>query len=106
VRDAQFRRRNAVTIATRASAHEAFSRARMYGLEADVAFLAFVSSAARLDRDPDGLRVLRVCMKLLGAACLFYLLAELVMATLFPVLHLAFGPTIACAAAAAFLAQG
>ena len=28
------------------------------------------------------------------------------MATLFPVLFLAFGPTVACAAAAAFLAQG
>ena len=28
------------------------------------------------------------------------------MAAFFPVLHLAFGPTVACAAAAAFLAQG
>jgi len=39
VRDAQFRRRNAITISTCASAHKAFSRARMHGLEADVAFL-------------------------------------------------------------------
>ena len=105
MRDARLTGSDAVAISTRASAHEAFSRARMHGLETNVAFLAFVSSAARLDRDPDGLRVLRVCMKLLGAACLFYLLAELVMATLFPVLHLAFGPTIACAAPAAFLAR-
>ena len=49
VRDAQFWRRNALTIATRATTHEAFSRVRMHGLETDVAFLAFVSSAARLD---------------------------------------------------------
>ena len=37
---------------------------------------------------------------------LFYFLAELVVTALFPVLHLAFGPTVARAAAAAFLAQG
>jgi hypothetical protein len=42
---------------------------------------------------------------LLGAACFFYYFAELVVA-LFPVLFLAFGPTVARAAAAAFLAQG
>ena len=39
VRDAQLWRRNAVTISARASTHKAFSRARMHGLEADVAFL-------------------------------------------------------------------
>ena len=61
---------------------------------------------AFLDRDRDGLLVLRVCVVLLCAACFFNLFAELVMASLFPVLHLAFGPTVACAAAAAFLAQG
>jgi hypothetical protein len=43
---------------------------------------------------------------LLGTACFFYLLAELVVPALFPVLHLAFGPTVARVAAAAFLAQG
>ena len=60
---------------------------------------------AFLDSDRDGLRVLLICVVLLGAACFLYFFAELVMPTLFPVLFLAFGPTIACAAAAAFLAQ-
>jgi hypothetical protein len=41
----------------------------------------------------------------LGAACLFYFLAELVVAALFPVLRLASWPTVACAAAAAFLSR-
>jgi hypothetical protein len=41
---------------------------------------------------------------LFGAASFFYQFAELVVAALLPVLHLAFGPTVACAAAAAFLA--
>ena len=57
-------------------------------------------------RDRDSLAVLRICVVLLRAACLFYFLAELVVAALFPVLHLAFGSTVACTAAAAFLAQG
>ena len=39
MRDAQFWRFNAITISARASAHETFSRARVHGLEADVAFL-------------------------------------------------------------------
>ena len=50
MRDAQFWGRNAVAISTRATTHEAFSRVRMHGLETDVAFLPFVSSAAFLDR--------------------------------------------------------
>jgi len=57
VRDAQFWRRNAVTISARASTHEAFSRARMCGLEADVAFLPLRVVRARLDRGRDGLLV-------------------------------------------------
>ena len=44
-------------------------------------------------------------MILLGAACFFNFFAELVMATFFPMLHLALGPTVARAAAAAFLPQ-
>ena len=45
-------------------------------------------------------------MVLLGAACFLYLFTELVVAAFFPVLHLAFGSTVARGAAAAFLAQG
>ena len=55
MRDAQFRRRNAVTISASAPAHEAFSRTRMHGLEADVAFLALGVVRARLDGLRDGL---------------------------------------------------
>jgi hypothetical protein len=78
----------------------------MEGLRADVARLALRVVCAFLGRDRDGLRVLRVCMKLLGAACLFYFFTELVMAALLPVLFLARRAAVACAAAAAFLAQG
>ena len=94
VRDARDTRSDAVAISTRTSAHEAFSRARVDGLETDVAFLALRVVHAFLDRDRDGLRVLLIRMKLLGAACFFYFLAELVMPAFFPVLHLAFRPTI------------
>ena len=59
-----------------------------------------------LRRDRDGLRVLLICVVLLGAACLFYFFTELVMAASLPVLFLALGAAVACAAAAAFLAQG
>ena len=69
------------------------------------AHLALRVVGAFLDRDRDGLRVHFVGVVLLGAAALFYLLAELVVPALFPMLHLAFRPTVACAAAAAFLAQ-
>jgi hypothetical protein len=90
----------------RAPAHKALTRVSMDGLSADVARLALCVLGARRRRDRDCLRVLLIRMKLLGAACPFYFLAELVMAALFPVLHLAFGPAVARAAAAAFLAQG
>jgi len=105
VRHAQFWRRNAVAISTRASAHKAFSRARMHGLEADVAFLPFVSSAARFDRDRDGLRVLGIRIKMFGATVSLYFLAELVVAALLPVFLLARRAAVARSAAAAFLAR-
>ena len=50
VSDAQFWRRNALTISTSASTYEAFSRARMHGLETDVAFLPLRVVGARLPR--------------------------------------------------------
>ena len=78
----------------------------MKSLRADVARLALRVLGARLRRDRYGRRVLLICIILLGAACFFYFLAELVVAALFPVLHLAFRPAVARAAAAAFLAQG
>jgi hypothetical protein len=105
VRDAQFRRRNAVAISTRASSHEAFSRARMHGLETDVAFLPFVSSTARLDRDRDGLLTFFVGVVLFGTAALFYLSTELVMCACFPVLLLAGRSTVTRLAAAALLGR-
>ena len=77
----------------------------MEGLRADEARLALCVLGAFLDRDRDGLRVLGICVVLLGATSFFYFLAELVVAALFPVLHLAFGAAVARAAAAAFLAQ-
>jgi len=78
----------------------------MQGLRADVAPLALRVVGARLGRDGDGLRVLLICVVLFGAACPFYWFAELVMTALFPVLHLAGCPAVACAAAAAFFPQG
>ena len=57
---------------------------------------------AFLDRDRDGVRVLRVGVILLGAACLFYFFAELVM-TLFPVGLLASRPAVARLTTAALL---
>jgi hypothetical protein len=78
----------------------------MQGLRANVARLALRVVGALLDRDRYGLRVLLICVVLLSATGLFNLFAELVMATLFPVLHLAGCPAVACTTAAAFLAQG
>ena len=78
----------------------------MQCLRADVARLALGVLRARLRGDRDRLCVLLICVVLLSAACLFYWFAELVVAALFPVLHLAFSPTVARAAAAAFLPQG
>jgi CHASE2 domain-containing sensor protein len=75
----------------------------MESLRADVARLALRVLGTRLRRDRYGRRVLLICIVLLGAACFFYFLAELVVPAFFPVLHLAFRPTITRAAAAAFL---
>ena len=58
---------------------------------------------ARLDRDREGLCVPLICVVLFGAACFFYAFTELVVPAFFPVLHLAFRPAVACAAAAASL---
>ena len=91
--------------AARTPAHETFLRFPVEGLRADVARLAFGVLGARLRRYHYGLRVLLIRIVLLSAAGLFYFLAEPVMAALFPVFFLAFGPAVACAAAAAFLAQ-
>jgi hypothetical protein len=74
------------------------------GLRADEARLAF--RVVRALRDGYGLRVLFICVVLLGAASFFYWLAELIVPAFFPVLHLAGCPAVARAAAAAFLAQG
>ena len=78
----------------------------LHCLHTNIAFLALRVVHAFLDRDCDGLRVLLIRMKLLGPTSLFYLPTELVVAALFPVLFLAFVPTVACTAAAAFLPQG
>ena len=77
----------------------------MQSFRADVARLPLRIVGAFLDRGRNGLRVLVICVVLFGTACFFNLLAELVMAALFPVLHLAGCPAVARAAAAAFLAQ-
>ena len=78
----------------------------MRGFETDVAFLALCVLGARHRRGRYSLRALLVGMILLGAASFLDLLAELVVAALVPVLFLAFGPTVSCTAAAAFLSQG
>ena len=91
--------------AARAPAHEALLRFPVEGLRADEARLAFRVLGAFLDRDRDGLLIFFVGVVLLGTAALFYFLAELVVPAFFPVLHLAFGATVARAAAAAFLAR-
>ena len=90
----------------RTHAYEALLRFPVQRLRADVARLPLGVLGAFLDRDRDGLRVSRIGIILFGTACLFYCFTELVVAALFPVLHLAFGPAVARAAAAAFLAQG
>ena len=74
-------------------------------LRAYVARLALGVVRAFLDRDRDGLRVLAICVVLLSAASFLYFLTEIIVAALFPVLHLAFRPAVAGAAATAFLAQ-
>ena len=91
--------------AARAPAHEALLRLPVECLRADVARLALRVVRAFLDRDRESLRVLLICVVLLRATSLFNQFTELVVPALFPVLHLAFSPTVARAAAAAFLAQ-
>jgi len=87
--------------AARAPAHEALLRFPVEGLRADEARLALRVLGAFIDRDRDGLRVSLIGIILLGAACFFYFLAELVMTALFPVLHLAGRPAIEGLTAAA-----
>jgi hypothetical protein len=77
----------------------------MQSLRADEARLAPRVLGARLRRDRHGLCVLLIRIKLFCATGSLNLFAELVMAALFPVLHLAGCPAVARAAAAAFLAQ-
>jgi hypothetical protein len=77
----------------------------MEGLRADVARLALCVVGARLRRARYGLRVLLIRIVLFRATRALYFLTEQVVPAFFPVLHLAFGPTVARAAAAAFLAQ-
>ena len=76
---------------------------RMHGLETDVAFLPLRIVRAFLDRDRDGLLVHFVGMIFLRATSLFNLLAELVVAALFPVLLLAGPPAVGSLAAATLL---
>ena len=78
----------------------------MHGLRADVARLPLCVLRARLRRHRYGRRILRIGMKLLGAAAFPYLPAELVMASLFPVLFLAGRPAVARLSAAALLGIG
>jgi hypothetical protein len=89
----------------RTPAYEALLRLPVERLRTDVARLALRVVGARLRRDHYGLRIPLVCIVLFGAACFLYFFAELVVPAFFPMLRLAFRPTVACAAAAAFLAQ-
>jgi hypothetical protein len=77
VHDAQFWRRNVVTISTRASTHEALSRARVHGLETNVAFLPLRVLRACLDRDLHGLLISFVCIVLFRVAAAVDVLADL-----------------------------
>ena len=75
-------------------------------LRADVARLALGVLRARRRRDHDGLRVSRIGIILFCATGSLNLLAERVMAALFPVLFLAGRPAVARLAAAALLGIG
>ena len=76
------------------SAHEAFSRARVHGLETDVARLALRVVGVRLDRDRDGFLVFFVGVVLLRVTAAVYFLAHLLVAAA-PVVMLASCITIA-----------
>jgi hypothetical protein len=80
MRDAQFWRSYTVTISTCASAHEAFSCARMHGLETNIAFLALCVVRAYLDRGRDGLLVRFVRVVLFSIAAAVNFLADLLVA--------------------------
>ena len=80
VRDARTAGSDAFTISTRAPAHEAFSSARMHGLETYITFLPPRVVGARLDRDRDGLLVFFVGVVLFCVAAAVYLLADLLVA--------------------------
>ena len=95
---------DAVTIATRAHAHEALFRAWLDGLSAYVARLALGILGAFLDRGRYGLRVVLLRIAPLGAAAFLDFSTELVMATLFPVFFLARRPAVGRSAAATLLA--
>jgi hypothetical protein len=77
MRDSQFWRSDAVAISTCASSHEAFARARMRGLETDVAFLPLGVVGARLDCNRDGLLIFLVGVILFRVDAAVYLLADL-----------------------------
>ena len=96
---------DAFTIATREAAHEPFSRARMHGLETDVARLALRVRRTFLYRYRNRPLAFLVRIILLGVTACFDLLSALVMAAFFPVLRLAGRPTVARFAAAALLGQ-
>ena len=81
----------------RTPAHEAFSRARMDGLEADVAFLPLRVRGACLDRDREGLLEFFIGVVLLRVAAAVYFLTDLLVAAA-PVVMLASGVAIASAA--------
>jgi hypothetical protein len=95
VRNAQFRRRNAVAISTRASPHEAFSCALVHSLEANVAFLPYRVGRAFLDRDRDGLLIFLVGVILFCVAAAVYFLADLLVPAA-PVVVLACGIAVPC----------
>ena len=104
LRQARYVRKTLRRVAS-TSAHEALLRVPMHSLRANVARLALGVLCARLRRDRDRLRVLLICVVLLGTTGFPYLLTELVMSAFFPVLRLAGRSAVACAAAAAFLSQ-
>ena len=78
----------------RTPAHEAFSRARMDGLEADVAFLPLRVRGARLDCDREGLLEFFVRVVVFRVAAAVYFLTHLLVAAA-PVVVLACRVTIA-----------
>ena len=82
----------------RTSTHQAFSRVRMHGLEADVARLTFRVLGARLDCDGEGLLVFFVGVVVFRVTAAVYLLADLLVAAA-PVVMLASGIAVSCATA-------